>query len=90
MKKNQANKAEIVDFYLNETNYPIAYNGLLNDLIENGLTAEDAKKYIANNPIHLEVYYASTQGVFMVEVDAVSCAEIFNPYDGQLMEECEL
>ena len=75
---------------LSPDKFPIAYNAKLCELINCGLSEEDAKEYIATSKIELELYYSKDYGCFAVESDAVECgATIFDPYTGENFEDYE-
>jgi hypothetical protein len=86
MKLNAAGNEEILILKIDETQHPIAYKAKLNELIQAGMTEQDARNTI-NQGIVMEVYYATNQGFFLVESEAIESTEIYNPYDGT---ECEI
>lgn len=86
MKLNEAGKEEIFILKIDETQHPIAYKAKLNELIQAGMTEQDARNVI-NQGVVMEVYYATNQGFFLVESEAIESTEIYNPYDGT---ECEI
>ena len=89
MKKNKAENYEGILVYLDEKRTPLAFNEKLKELMEEGAfdNENDARSYILTNPIELELYYHKGYGLFGVEPDAVSYTDIYDPYDGKLMEE---
>lgn len=89
MKKNNAEKYESILVYLDENRTPLAFNEKLKELMECGAfdNETDARNYILTNPIELELYYHKGFGLYGVESDAIECADIYDPYDGKLMEE---
>ena len=79
-----------VEIYLNPTQFPIAFNAKVNDLVKNGMEKKDAENLVLHTPILLDVYYSTEQnfeGLFCVESEIVECATTFNPYSGKEMEE---
>lgn len=86
MKLNAVGKEEIINIYIDKVNHPIAYQAKLDELIESGMTKDDAEKIISCG-FQLEVYYSKYQGFFLVESEAIESTTIFNPYDGT---ECEI
>ena len=89
MKKNKAENYEGILVYLDEKRTPLAFNEKLKELMEEGAfdNENDARSYILTNPIELELYYHKGFGLYGVESDAVSYTDIYDPYDGKLMEE---
>lgn len=91
MKKHNSNNYDSILVYLSEEHTPIAFENKVKELVEQGAfeNEEDAKRWVRSNPIELELYYHIDCGLFGVESEAVECCEIYDPYDGVLMEECE-
>ena len=89
MKKNNADNYESILVYLDENRTPLAFNEKLKELMECGAfdNEKDARNYILTTPIELELYYHKGYGLYGVEPDAVSYTDIYDPYDGNLMEE---
>ena len=86
MKLHPAGKEEVINLYLDENQHPIAYKAKLDELMNCGMSEQDARNAIADG-ITMEVYYSPNQGFFLVESEAIESTTIFNPYDGT---ECEL
>ena len=89
MKKYKSDSVESIDFYLSETKTPISFKTKLNELIEAGMTEQEARTFILSTPLEMEVYYEKNMGLFMVESEAVDNNTIFDPYTGQELEENE-
>ena len=89
LKINPADKAEMIDFYLSETRHPIAFKAKLAELMEAGLTEEQARVAIDKYSIEMEVYYSPDKGLFMVETEALSSIPVYDPYTGEKLEESE-
>ena len=91
MKINPAGKEEIISVTLTEEKYPVAYAEKLKELKSAGVTEEEARKYIRQTPIILEIYYEKGRGLFAVESDALECSatSIMSPYSGEYFEENE-
>ena len=87
MKKYSANNIESFDFYLSETKNPMSFKTKLEELIESGLTEQEARTYILSTPIEMEIYYEKNVGLFMIESEAVESCPIFDPYTGEALEE---
>ena len=85
MKLNTNGNEEIVMLHIDEREHPIAYKAKLDELIESGLSEDEARNAISQG-FTMEVYYAPNQGFFLVESESIGCTPIFNPYDGT---ECE-
>lgn len=84
-KNNQltiTNECEIVDVLLSLEKTPIAYGRKLRELVEQGMTEEEAKEFLLR-PIPLELYYEYCLGLFAVESEAVDSIEIYSPYTGK-------
>lgn len=91
MKKNSAENYESILIKLSEEKFPIAFNAKVEELVSTGAfdSEEEAKAYVRTTPIELELYYSPNLGLFGVESDAVECTEIYDPYTGEVMEECD-
>ena len=87
LKKNNSNNYDNFFISLDETKYPIAFKAKLDELVKCGMTETSARKLISESPIEMEIYYSPDQGLFAVEAEAVDNSLIFNPYDGEEMEE---
>ena len=86
LKVNPAGQEETFDFYLDENQHPIAYKAKLDELINSGMTEEDAREFIRETPFCLEVYYSPDRGLFMVESEPLDYIPVFDPYTGEEME----
>ena len=89
MKKNTACEVELVDIYLDQYKHPKAFGIKVRELIDSGMTEQEARSHLMTNSIQMELYYSKDQGLFMVETDAVESITIYNPYDGKEMEELD-
>ena len=84
---NGDNYEHLCNVHITEDKFPKVYTAKLAELVRNGMSEDDAKKYLHAVPIELELYYSPDNGCFAVETDAVDGgATIFDPYTG---EECE-
>lgn len=99
MKLNSAENMEfpLVDienghivFKLDKEHTPIAYQNRLEELIECGLTKQEAENAILTERIYLEIYYSKGLGLFAVDCDAVEAGTIYNPYSGELLNKAEI
>ena len=95
MKLNSAENMEFplveiengyVVFKLDKEHTPIAYQNRLEELIECGLTKQEAEEAILTERIHLEIYYSKGSGLFAVDCEAVESGTIYNPYTSELLE----
>jgi len=77
--------AESVDIALTEQDHPNAYRAKLEDLIESGLTEDEARAFIATTPFAMEVFYEKGCGLFAVEGEAVGLDFMVTPYNGRPM-----
>ncbi len=89
MKKNSADNYESMNVRLSKDKTPIAYAKKVAELIECGLTQEEAEHYVDTTEIEMEFYYADGLGLFMVEAEAVESCTIVNPYTGIKLEEVD-
>ena len=91
IQKNEAGTEEVITFFLDETKHPIAYKAKMDELIkECGMTKREAERHINTSPFVLEMYYSPSQGLFMVESEAVeNVIPMYDPYTGTKMLEIE-
>ena len=91
MKKNKAENYEGILVYLDENRTPLAFNEKLKELMEEGLfdNEDEVRNFIRKTPIELELYYHKGYGLYGVESCAVELSDIYDPYDGAKMEECD-
>lgn len=84
---NQTAYEHLCNVRLTEDKFPIAYKNKLKELVDCGMTEKEARDFLNDTPIELELYYSYGYGLFAVETDAVDGgATIFDPYTGT---ECE-
>lgn len=84
-----------IEVKLTPEQFPQAYNAKLEELIEQGMSKEFAEEWLRSTTIVLDVYYSTEKdtnnkyckGLFMVESEVVECSTIYNPYNGEIMEE---
>lgn len=77
---------ETIDIKLTKSKFPNAYNAKLEELMENGLTKEDAEDAIKDMVFTMELVYHKNNGLFLVESDAIDCETIYSPYNGTACE----
>ena len=89
MKVTPTDQIETIEVKLSEEKTPIAFKNKLEELIGQGMTEADARKFINETPIILELYYEKDSGLFAVESEALdSCPEtICSPYSREPFEE---
>ena len=87
MKKHNSDQMEVIDIFIDEHKHPIAFKTKLDELVNSGLTIQQAKEYIYTTPFQMELYYQTDCGAFMVESEAIESTEIYNPYTGEQLEE---
>ncbi len=74
---------EIETIEVNLTRFPTASKNKVEELLEYGCadTEAEARNFIMQNNIVLELYYEKGYGLFAVESDALECgAELVSPY----------
>lgn len=57
VKLHNSDNIEVIEVYLTKEQFPNAYEAKFNELIENGLSKEDAEKFLLETPFQLELYY---------------------------------
>ena len=76
---NAPEDAETINICLSKENTPIAWQHKVDELVECGMSVEDAEK-VASEPICIELYYEKNYGLFAVETEAIDSTPIFSPY----------
>jgi len=89
MKKNNSDNYESIKFFLNKDKHPIAFAAKLKELVECGMSKEDAESAIPEMEFEMEIYYSDGLGLFMVESEAVESCTIIDPYTGNELEDFE-
>lgn len=89
LKKNPAEEYESINIRLDKKKFPKAYAAKVQELVNSGLSTEDAETFIDTTAFEMEVYYSPERGLFLVEAEAVDATEIFDPYTGTAMEEAD-
>lgn len=89
LKKNDSDNYESINVKLDKYEHPNAFENKVQELVDSGLNRKEAEKEVENKGIELELYYSPFQGLFSIEAEAVECGDIYNPYDGELMEESD-
>lgn len=73
-------------FKLDRDRFPFAWNNKVAELMEQGMSREDAEDAVSKMDFQLEIYYEKDYGMFAVESDAVKCnANIYSPYNGKVL-----
>ena len=80
-----AGEEEIIDVHLGIVNYPKAYNAKVEEFVEEGAfhTETEARSWLRQTPITLELIYEKGHGLFAVESEAVESGGIVSPYTGK-------
>ena len=89
VKVNSVEEYEPILVTLDEYRFPIAHKNKVDELIESGAfdSVEEAKKWVNNTPIELEIYYEKDYGLFAVESEAITSGSICSPYSREYLEE---
>lgn len=89
IKLNKPGTEEIVEVILSETKYPVAFANKLAELMEDHTfdSEEEARQWLSDNPICLEIYYEKGQGLFAVESSVLEYnpEDIYSPYTRQMI-----
>lgn len=80
-----AGQEEVVDVRLSVAAYPKAYNTKVEELLKEGAfpTEAEARTWLRQTPITLELIYEKGHGLFAVESEAVESGGIVSPYTGK-------
>lgn len=86
-----AGSEETIQVHLTEETFPTAFKTKLEELIGQGFSEEDARRWLLSTPIVLELYYEKDSGLFAVESETLeSCPEsIRSPYSGVPFKETD-
>lgn len=89
LKLNGADQYDSITVSL--ANFPVAYNLKLKELVdEAGMSEAEAKQFLRESPIELELYYHYGYGLFAVEAEAVDAgANIYSPYNTERYEDAD-
>lgn len=90
VKLHNSDNIEVIEVYLTKEQFPNAYEAKFNELIENGLSKEDAEKFLLETPFQLELYYEKGEGLFGVEADNVESGSICSPYTGEWCDDADV
>jgi hypothetical protein len=90
IKVNNEDCYESILVILDENKYPIAHKNKVDELVESGAfnSVEEAKEWVNNTPIELELYYEKHSGLFAVEAEAIDSASesLCSPYTRALFD----
>ena len=86
VKLNKETQVESLDITISKEKTPIAFAAKVEELMEDGMSREEAEKTADGMVFLMEIYYETGCGLFAVECDAVEAGTIYSPYTG---EECE-
>lgn len=79
-------EGDTIKITLDPNLHPAAYERKLHELVtRSGMTESEAKVWIMQNPIVLEIFYDIDRGLFAVESEATAYCEIYNPYTGLIV-----
>ena len=84
-KIQSSDSAEVFQIQLDPVKHPIAYSHRVESLISSGLPRSKAERE-ALMPIDMEVFCDPALGCFSVESEAIESVEIYNPYNGSIIE----
>lgn len=73
-------EGDVIDIYLCPNKTPLTYQRKVKCLISSGMTEDEAKRHITQEPMVLELFYDIGRGLFTVESEAVDNTSIYNPY----------
>lgn len=77
-------EGDIIEVYLCPNKHPVAYHRKRDELMKsNGMSEDEADKFILTTPFVLEIFYAIDQGLFAVESEPLLNIAIYNPYSGE-------
>lgn len=83
----------LVVFKLDKDRFPFAWNNKVAEFMEQGISREEAEKFVQNMEFELEVYYEKDYGLFAVEShSSESFNNIYSPYSGKILRgsmECD-
>lgn len=89
MKKHNSDQYESIDVWIDEHRHPIAFKNKVEELVEGGMTEQEAINFVRTTPIELEIYYKKDAGLFGVEAEAVESGTVYDPYSGKEMDEAD-
>ena len=93
IKINHSDVMEYILITLKEDLYPIAHQEKVNELMEQGAfdNIQEAKDFVNNSPIELELYYEKHNGLIGIEAGAVESMgkNLSSPYTREFFEECD-
>lgn len=93
IRVNSPDDMESISVRLTKRKFPIAFQAKVEELMDAGAfnDSREAEKWIAENPIELEIYYDKHNGLFAVECEVLECGAeaVCSPYTGQPMLDYE-
>lgn len=86
VKLNNSDNYEPIKVVLSKSEYPIAYNNKIEELVKEGAynAIKDAEKDNPTIEIKMEVYYEKGCGLFAIECSAVESGTIYSPYTSDI------
>ena len=89
IKKYNSDSIESIKIKINEEDHPQVFKAKVDELVSSGLGVAMAKTAVRDMEFDVELYYSPGLGMFGVEAEAVECADLVDPYTGDLLEEEE-
>jgi len=86
---NPNGQQEVFDVILSKEKTPIAYELKHRELVESGMTPEEADTFIQTTPIQLELIYSYGLGLWAIESEPLESISPFCPYSGTEIENPE-
>lgn len=77
----EENEGQLINVYLKP--YHEVYERKKYELINSGMSDDEAENWLLTTPIQLELFYDIDRGLFAAEAEAIDCCEIYNPYTGK-------
>ena len=79
---NPTYEEETIDVTLDPNKHPKAFATKVAELIEYGMSEEDAEKFVLSAPFCMELYYSKDKGLFAIESESLEFSEPCDPYTG--------
>ena len=80
---------ETITVFIDKKSHPNAFKRAVTNLMESGMTENEAEYHITVYGFEMEVFYQENCGLFMVESGAVDSIDIYDPYNGDLIPKIE-
>lgn len=89
MKKHSIKEYESINVTISKEKYPLIFAEKVQELIECGLTREEAEESAEGMEIELELQYEKGYGLFGWDAEATESAQIASPYTMNVLEEID-